>query len=132
MPAPRSFDYAIIRIVPRVERQEFLNVGVVVFSRTGHFLEAMIDYELGRLAAFAPTCNLAMVRAQLRVVETVCRGGAEAGYFGALSQSERFNWLVAPSSTIIQASPVHSGLADDPAEALQALYQLLVARPAAG
>ncbi|MCB0260580.1 MAG: DUF3037 domain-containing protein [Calditrichaeota bacterium] len=129
MPAPRSFDYAIIRIVPRVERQEFLNVGVVVFSRTGHFLEVKIDYELARLAAFAPGCELEMVRAQLRAVETVCRGGAEAGYFGTLSQSERFNWLVAPSSTIIQASPVHSGLAENPAEALRALYDLLVARP---
>lgn len=128
MPAPRSYDYAVIRIVPRVERQEFFNAGVIVFSRTGHYLAAKIDYELAQLAAFAPACDLEMIRSQLRMIEMVCRGGAEAGYFGALSQSERFNWLVAPSSTVIQASPVHSGLAGDPADALQELYNLLVAR----
>ena len=126
MPERCVFDYAIIRVVPHVERQEFLNAGVVLFCKRQEYLAARIDLSMKRVAVFAPNADLAMICAQLKNIITICQGGDAAGYFSQLSQSERFNWLVAPSSTVIQASPVHSGVCDNPADALQHLYDLLV------
>ena len=127
MPDRNSFDYAVIRVVPHVERQEFINVGVIIFCRKLDYLDAIIDFELNRLKSFSPNSDLEMIKAQLKVFSTVCSGGSKAGYFGKLSKSERFNWLVSPSSTIIQTSTVHSGICDNhPSQALRQLYELLV------
>ena len=126
MPAPSAYEYAIIRVVPRVERGECINVGVVLFARTRRFLAAAIDVDAARLRAFAPTLDLEAVLQQLELFRPVCIGGRAAGPIGALTQAERFRWLVAPRSTIIQPSPVHTGLSDDPAAALERLTAQLV------
>jgi hypothetical protein len=121
-----SYDYAIVRLVPRVERGECLNVGVILFCRTRRYLAAAIDLDPARLAALAPQLDLAEIRRHLEVLPVICAGGAGAGPIGALSMAERFHWLVAPRSTIIQASPVHCGLCDDPVAALGHLLDTLV------
>lgn len=126
MPEDASFSYAVIRVVPRVERQEFVNVGVILFCKERRYLEVAIDHPLGRLRALAPDCDFGMIGEHLRTIETICRGGPDAGRFAEWSQSERFHWLTAPSSTVIQASPVHAGLSSDPAEELGRLYDLFV------
>jgi hypothetical protein len=129
MPARSSFDYAIIRVVPRVEREEFMNAGAILLCRTRSFLEARVELDTARLMAFAPWLDLAEVREHLDAIPLICTGGPEAGPIGSLSQSERFHWLVAPRSTIIQTSPVHSGLCTDPALALEHLMATMVRLP---
>lgn len=127
MPDPITFEYAVVRLVPRVEREEFLNVGVIVFCKRGDFLRAKIDVQPERLRAFAPDADATMIRNQLDALTTICDGTAESGYFANLSKSERFNWLVAPSSTIIQASKVHSGICNRPLpEILDELFSFFV------
>jgi hypothetical protein len=126
MPENASFNYAIIRIVPRVERQEFVNVGVILFCKERGYLDVALDHGLGRLRVFAPGCDFEMIAEHLRTIEMICRGEPGAGRFAGWSQSERFHWLTGPSSTVIQASPVHAGLCSDPAEELGRLYDLLV------
>ena len=126
MHEPCSFDYAIIRIVPLVERGEFLNAGVILFCSTESFLDSKIEVDLGRLAAFAPSTDVALIHSHLAVIPKVCRGGVEAGPIGRLSQRERFHWLVAPRSTLIQMSPVHSGIARDLPAAIEQLMNHLV------
>jgi hypothetical protein len=123
------FDYAIVRIVPRVDRGEFLNAGIILFSSTAAFLESRIGYDRDRLKALASGVDSALVDSHLAVIPTVCAGGGAAGSIGALPQRARFHWLVAPRSTIIQTSPVHSGVHHDLAAALNALYQKLVTTP---
>ena len=126
MPEDASFNYAVIRVVPRVERGEFVNVGVILFCKARGYLDAAIDHSLRRLRALAPECDFDTIGRHLRTVETICRGGPDAGRFAKWSQSERFHWLAGPSSTVIQASPVHAGLSSDPAQELARLYDLLV------
>lgn len=126
MPAQSSFDYAVIRVVPHVERQEFVNVGIILFCKSLNFLDARIDSQLSRLQKLAPEADLPMIKAHLDTISLICAGGEKAGDFGKLSQAERFHWLVAPSSTVIQTSPVHCGLCTDPRETLEKLFQLLV------
>jgi hypothetical protein len=126
MPDEASFNYAVIRVVPRVERQEFVNVGVILFCKERRYLDVALDHGLGRLRAFAPDCDFEMIEGHLHTIETICRGGPGAGRFAGWSQSERFHWLTGPSSTVIQASPVHAGLCVDPADELKRLYDLLV------
>src|SRR5579862_8131814 len=106
MPTASSYDYAITRVVPSVERGECLNVGVILFCRTRRFLDMRIDFDPLRLLALAPTIDLEAVRNHLDTFILVCAGKPEAGYVAGLSQPERFHWLVAPRSTIIQISPV--------------------------
>jgi hypothetical protein len=132
MPAPASFDYAIIRVVPRVDRGECINVGVIVFCRPRRFLRARIALDEGRLKAFAPWLDLDEVRQHLAVFPLVCRGGREAGPIGQLPLAERWHWLVAPRSTIVQVGPVHSGRCEDPAAALDHLIDTMVRPPEAG
>jgi hypothetical protein len=129
MPELSSFDYAIVRVVPRVEREEFINTGVILFCRTERFLGALIELNTERLRALAPDVDLLLVQRHLNLIPLVCSGGAEAGFIGRLSQSERFHWLVSPRSTIIQTSPVHSGICSDPEAALQHLLETMVRRP---
>jgi Protein of unknown function (DUF3037) len=120
------FDYAVVRVVPRVERGEFLNAGVILFSSTAAYLCARIELDRERLLALASDVDLALVEGHLDVIPKVCEGGAEAGPIGGLSQRQRFHWLVAPRSTIIQTSPVHSGVHHDLDAALQGLFERLV------
>lgn len=121
-----SYDYAIIRVVPRVERGECLNVGVILYSPTRRFLGTLIHFDRERLHALAPQLDFAALQEQLEHVVQVCNGKKSGGPVGQLSQSERFNWLVSPRSTIIQTSPIHAGICTDPAEELQSLLKKLV------
>lgn len=130
MPALASFDYAVVRVVPRVEREEFVNAGVILFCRTRRFLEARIELNQARLRALAPAIDLLEVEERLALIPRICRGGPTAGPLGALSQAERFHWLVAPRSTVIQTSPVHSGICDDPLAELERLMATMVRLPA--
>lgn len=126
MPARHAFEYAVLRLVPRVEREEFINVGVVLFCRTRRFLGARIALDPLRVAVFAPELDLRPVHEQLGHVPLICAGGAPAGPLGELPQQERFRWLVAPRSTIVQPSPVHCGLCSDPQLALERLLHTMV------
>ena len=130
MSARQSFDYALIRVVPRVERDEFLNAGVIVFCRPLEFLGARIELDPARLAALAPTLDPEEVQRHLSLIPVVCAGGPPAGALGRLSRSERFHWLTQPSSSLIQTGPVHSGLCDDPQDALDHLLRTAVRPPA--
>jgi hypothetical protein len=123
---PETFQYALVRVVPDVERGECLNAGVIVFCRRHRFLAARIALDPARLAALAPDADVAAVRAHLDAVARIAAGEPGAGPIAALPPSERFHWLVAPSSTIIQPSPVHTGLTDDPAAELERLARRLV------
>jgi Protein of unknown function (DUF3037) len=125
--SPSPFQYAIVRVVPRVERGECINAGVVLFCRPRRFLAATIALDEERLRALAPGVDLEAVRGHLAALERIAAGDPEAGPIAALPPSERFHWLVAPSSTIIQCSPVHTGLSDDPARELRHLVARLVA-----
>jgi hypothetical protein len=131
MPARSSFDYAIIRVVPEVERGERINVGVVLICRQRRFLGMRLAPDEVRLLALWPQLDRAALRQQLDGLRRVCEGDRDAGPIARLSQTERFHWLVAPSSTIIQPSPTHSGLCADPAAMLDELMARLVALPPA-
>ncbi|MGE3175964.1 MAG: DUF3037 domain-containing protein [Vicinamibacterales bacterium] len=131
MSADCTYDYAIVRVVPRVERGEQMNVGVIVSAVDADYLDARLDPDLDRLLALDPTLDLDAVRSGLAIIPVVCAGGPAAGPIGELPARGRFRWLVSPRSTIIQMSPVHTGRAHDPADALDRLYASMVARPAA-
>ena len=131
MPALSSYDYALVRVVPRVERGEFINAGVILFCRTHRFLAARIELDRERLAALAPNLDPALVEPQLTAISIIAAGGSAGGPIGQLTQSERFHWLVAPRSTIIETSPVHCGLCSDPAATLEHLMATLVRLPLA-
>jgi len=120
------FDYAVVRIVPRVDRGEFLNAGVIVFSPTAGFLDSRIELDHARLLALAPSIDIAVVESYLEAIPKICAGGGEAGSIGDLPQRARFHWLVAPRSTVIQTSAVHSGVHEDPRAALEGLFEKLV------
>lgn len=121
-----TYDYAIIRVIPRVEREEFVNVGVIISCPAQGFLEARIELDEQRLMALDPTLDIATARDHLAAIPIMCAGGDQAGPIGQLSQRERFHWLVAPRSTIIQTSPVHTGCCKDPAAALEHLLDTMV------
>jgi hypothetical protein len=124
--AGHPFQYAVVRVVPRVERGESLNAGVILLCRPKRFLAARTALDLGRLRALAPDVDAAVIETHLSAMERVARGEADAGPIAALGQGERFHWLVAPSSTIIQPSEVHTGICDDPADELDHLFERLV------
>jgi hypothetical protein len=118
---PASFDYAVIRVVPRVERQEFINAGVVVFCLERRYLGARIHLDEQRLRALWPEVDVEVVRAHLDAIPLVCAGDESAGPIAKLSQRERFHWLSSPRSTIIQPSPVHTGICDETGGVLERL-----------
>lgn len=124
-----TFDYAIIRVVPRVEREEFINVGAIVFCATRQFLDARVDADERRLAVLAPGVDVAEVQRHLKSIVDICAGAEATGPLVQWSLSKRFHWLVAPSSSVIQTSPVHSGLCADPAVALNRLLETMVRLP---
>lgn len=126
MPALVSFDHATIRVVPRVEREEFINAGVIVHCPARRFLDARVALDPARLLALAPDADPDLIAAHLASIPRVCAGGSDAGPIGLLPQRERFYWLVAPRSTMIQLSPVHPGLCADPARALARLMERMV------
>ena len=128
MPADFTYDYAIVRVVPRVDRGEQVNVGVILSCADTDFLDARIEVDEDALRALDPEIDLAAVRANLDVIPAVCRGGAEAGPIGLLPARNRFRWLVAPRSTIIQPSAVHTGRTSDPGACLEHLMDRLVRR----
>ena len=126
MPALASYDYAIVRVVPQVERGECINVGIILFCRMRRYLAIRIAIDTQRLTTFAPSLNLDEVQNALEQLERVCKGGEDSGPIGQLSLSERFHWLVAPRSTIIQTSPAHSGLSSNPEHTLDHLMKTMV------
>jgi hypothetical protein len=124
---PSPFSYTILRVVPSVERGECLNVGVVVFCRQLGFLGARVAVDEHRLQTLAPSIRIAEVRSHLDALVRVAEGADDAGPIARLDQSERFGWLAAPSSTIVQPSEVHTGLCEDPVATLDGLFGRLVA-----
>lgn len=126
MPERRDFQYTILRVVPRIERGECINVGVVVFCRQHNFLEIRIGLDEGRLRALAPDLDPAAVEPPLAAIAAVVAGEPSAGPLAQLSPSERFGWVAAKSSTAIQPSEVHTGLTDDPQATLDHLFTSLV------
>jgi hypothetical protein len=124
-----SYDYAIVRIVPRVEREEFVNVGVIVSCPARDFLQARIELDELPLRALDPAIDIEAVRTHLASFPAICAGGSQGGPIGRLSRRERFDWLVAPRSTIIQTSKVHTGRCSDPAALLEHLLKTMVRRP---
>ena len=125
-PAPAPFAYATIRVVPRVEREEFVNVGVVLYSRPRKYLGVRTRLDPARLTALWPALDIEAVARQLQVIERVAAGGPGGGAIAALPAAERFGWLTAPASTVVQPGPVHAGLAYDPEAALDELFNDLV------
>ncbi|MEP6924164.1 MAG: DUF3037 domain-containing protein [Pyrinomonadaceae bacterium] len=126
MPEKCLFDYAVVRLVPRVEREEFINVGVIVSCTARQFLKARLTVDQKRLTAFAPDVEIVQVYEHLKAIEKICEGGKQSGAIGELPARARFYWLTAPRSTIIQTSPVHSGLCDEPETALEKLFKTMI------
>ncbi|OGX85709.1 hypothetical protein BEN47_14545 [Hymenobacter lapidarius] len=126
MPAMHLFEYAVLRVVPRVEREEFLNVGVVLYCRALGFLQTRYKLPEAKLQAVAPGLDVAEVLERLQAFERICQGRAAGGTIGQFGMAERFRWLTATRSTIVQTSPVHPGLCADAAETLARLYAQLV------
>ena len=126
MPAKHLFEYAVLRVVPRVEREEFLNVGVIVYCRSLGFLQTRFELPTARLRALAPDLDLAEITARLEAFERICQGRATGGTIGQLPIAERFRWLTATRSTVVQTSPVHPGRCADAGAALARLHAQLV------
>ena len=129
MPALCTYDYAIVRVVPHVERGEFVNAGVIVACASKGFLKARVDLDATRLLTLDPAADLVSIQTALSAIPVICAGGQAAGPIGRLSVRERFDWLVAPRSTSIQVSPVHSGRGPDLDSALERLMGKMVQRP---
>lgn len=130
MPTRISFDYAVVRVVPRVEREEFVNAGVILFCLQRDFLAARVEVDEARLRALWPEVDVELVRQHLEAIPRIAAGSPDAGPIAKLSLRERFHWLVAPRSTIIQVSPVHSGVCESPERALDDLFRRAVLRSA--
>jgi hypothetical protein len=123
-----AYDYSVVRIVPDVARGECLNAGVVLFAKTRGVLVSRVSLDEDRLLSLAPNADVDAIRSHLESIERICAGGEGAGPHAHLSASERFHWLTAPRSTVIQLSPVHSGICDDPATEVDRLFARLVER----
>jgi hypothetical protein len=128
MRALRTYDYAVIRVVPRVERGEFVNAGIILSCDVERILLSKIELDEKALLAIDARVDLELVRNALAAIPAICAGGAAAGDIGKMSARERFHWLVAPRSTIVQTSPVHTGQCAEPAAALEHLMQTMVRR----
>ena len=128
MRALRTYDYAVIRVVPRVERGEFVNAGIILSCDLERVLLSKIELDEQALLAIDARVDLDLVRNALAAIPAICAGGQAAGDIGKMSARERFHWLVAPRSTIVQTSPVHTGQCAEPAAALEHLMQTMVRR----
>ena len=131
MPELCPFDYAVVRVVPRVERGEFVNAGVIVSCPGRNYLKARVELDEERLAAIDPGFDRETIERHLAAIPLICEGGARGGPIGLLPQRARFHWLVAPRSTIIQTSPVHTGFCEDGDQMLERLFELMVRPPRA-
>lgn len=127
-PSRSPFAYAVVRVVPDIEREEFLNAGVILFSRPRAFLGVRSALGEEALESLRPGSDVAAIREQLRFIEDVASGRVTTGPFGQMDQSERFHWLTTPRSTLVQPGPLHTGTSDDPAETLERLFAIMVAR----
>ncbi len=121
-----SYDYVVIRIVPRVERSEFINAGVILFARTERFLDARVRLDRDRLRTLFPGVAMEEIEEHLLQIPKICAGGTAAGPIGELPQPDRWHWLVSPRSTMLQTSEVHSGLCENPEKELEHLMKTLV------
>ena len=128
MHALRTYDYAIVRVVPRVERGEFVNAGIILSCDIERILEARIELDESALLTLDAGVDLDQVRSSLAAIPMICAGGAAAGVIGKLSARERFHWLVSPKSTIVQTSPVHTGRCSDLAATLEHLIDKMIRR----
>ncbi|MGE0056900.1 MAG: DUF3037 domain-containing protein [Dehalococcoidia bacterium] len=128
MPAESEawYDYAIVRVVPVVERGEFVNAGIILRARTLNYLDVRIELDEARLLALAPDIDLGVIRSHLEVFDAIAAGDAKGGPISAMTQSQRFHWLTTPRSTVIQTSPAHVGRCSDPQQALEDLMDALV------
>jgi hypothetical protein len=124
----RTYDYAIVRVVPRVERGEFVNAGIILSCDVERVLLAQIDLDEHALLALDVHADLDLIRSTLATIPAICAGGTEAGAIGALTARERFHWLVAPRSTVVQTSPVHTGQCTDLTAAIQHLMRSTIRR----
>ena len=124
----RTYDYAIVRVVPRVERGEFVNAGIILSCDKERILQACIELDEAVLLALDAGVDLELVRSTLATIPAICAGGPEAGAIGKLSPRERFHWLVSPRSTIVQTSPVHTGQCSDPEAVLDHLMNRMIRR----
>ena len=129
MQGKHLFEYAVIRVVPMVEREEFLNVGIILYSKQAKFLACMYSLDEVRLSSFNKTIDISEIEKHLRSFERICRGGEEGGPIGLLDFSSRFRWLTATRSTVVQSSKVHSGFCADLQRALKNLHAQLVLMP---
>ena len=129
MPTMHTYDYAVVRVVPRVERGEFVNVGVIVSCDAADSLAARIELDPARVLALDPDADIAAIRVALDGIGAVCAGSAAAGALARLSARERFHWLVAPRSAVIQTSPVHTGRTEVPATVIDHLFETMVGAP---
>jgi hypothetical protein len=120
------FEYAVIRVVPKVEREEFLNVGVILYCSDEKFLNCMIEFDEARLSAFSPTIDIQELKEHITSFKKICAGGKAAGDIGQLSMAERFRWLTSTRSTMLQSSKVHPGLCTNAAGMLASLHKQLV------
>jgi hypothetical protein len=128
MHALRTYDYAVVRAVPRVERGEFVNAGIILSCDVERILLACIELDENALLALDRRVDLDLVRSVLKSIPAICAGGEAAGELGRMSARERFHWLIAPRSTIVQTSPVHTGQCSDPTAALAHLMRTMVRR----
>ncbi|MCC8425456.1 DUF3037 domain-containing protein [Mucilaginibacter sp. UR6-11] len=126
MPGKHVFEYAVVRVVPRVEREEFMNVGVVLYCKKLNFLQAIITVNEERICCFTSYEEAQDIKANLHAFELICRGSAEGGPIAQLDEASRFRWLTATRSTVVQASKVHPGLSSDPLQTLIKLHAQLV------
>ncbi len=126
MPAFASYEYSVLRVTPSVEREEFVNAGVLLFCRTLRFLGARIALDVRRVLALDPEADIASIQAQLDLIPRIVEGGPGAGQLGELTMGERFRWLASPRNTVVQPSPVHPGLCSDPQAALDSIFARLV------
>jgi hypothetical protein len=124
----RTYDYAIVRVVPRVERGEFVNAGIILSCDVERVLQAGIELDEAALLALDAGVDLELVRSTLATIPAICAGGTQAGAIGKLSARERFHWLVSPKSTIVQTSPVHTGQCSDLHTALEHLMNRMIRR----
>jgi hypothetical protein len=126
MPELHLFEYAVLRIVPRVEREEFLNVGVVLYCSKGRFLKVKYLLDANKITAFAPQLDLAEIASYLQAFDHICQAKPDSGTIGKLPIAERFRWLTATRSTVVQSSKVHPGLCNAPDEMLEKIYTQMV------
>lgn len=121
-----TFEYAVIRVLPKVEREEFVNVGVILFSKPKKFLGIMVQVDEAKLLALSPKLDIAQIKAYLTAWEEVCEGAPKGGRIGEMELPSRFRWLTASRSTMIQSSPTHTGMCTNPAEVLAKAFELYV------